>query len=49
MDAASNPSGSASHSAPCLQSVKASKDGPNLWDPAPAWLTQKKLLASEFR
>ena len=39
MGAASNPGGPASHPAPCLWPGKAVKDGPKLWDSAPAWET----------
>ena len=40
------PSDPASLPAPCLWPWKAVEDGPKLWDPAPAWETQKRLLAS---
>ena len=33
--------------APCLWPRKAVEDGPKLWDPAPAWETRKRLLASD--
>ena len=33
--------------APCLWPGKAVEDGPKLWEPAPAWETQKRLLASD--
>ena len=41
------PGSPASHPAPCLWPGKAAEDGPKLWDPAPVWETQKRLLASD--
>ena len=48
MGAGSNPCSPASLPAPCLWPGKAVKNGPRLWDPAPAWETQKRLLASDW-
>ena len=48
MDTSSNPSGPASHPAPCLWPGKAVEDGPKLWDPAPTWDTRKKFLDPGF-
>ena len=49
MGASSNPSNPSSPPAPCLwPGKKAIKEGPKLWDPTPAWETQKKFLASDF-
>ena len=45
MGAGSNPGSSTSYPAPCLWPGKAVEDGPKLWDPAPVWETQKRLLA----
>ena len=47
MGAGSNPSSPASLPAPCLWPGKAVEDGPKLWEPAPAWETRKRLLASD--
>ena len=45
--AGSSPGSPASLPAPCLWPGKAAQDGPKLWDPAPAWETPKRLLASD--
>ena len=47
MGASSNPGSPTSLLAPCLWPGKAVQDGPKLWDPAPAWETRKRLLASD--
>ena len=47
MGAGSNPGSPTSLPAPCLWPGKAVKDGPKLWDPAPAWETRRRLLASD--
>ena len=39
--------GAGSYLAPCLWPGKAVEDGPKLWNPAPVWETQKRLLASD--
>ena len=41
------PGSPASLPAPCLWPGKAVENTPKLWDPAPAWETQKRLLASD--
>ena len=45
MGTGSNHGSPASLPAPCLWPGKTVEDGPKLWDPAPTWQTQKKLLA----
>ena len=47
MGAGSNPGSPTSHPAPYLWPGKAVEDGPKLWEPAPAWETRKRLLASD--
>ena len=45
--AGSGPGSPASLPAPCLWPGKAVEDGPRLWEPAPAWETRRRLLASD--
>ena len=47
MGTGSNGGSPASLPAPYLWPGKAGEDSPKLWEPAPAWETQKRLLASD--